>query len=224
MIRDQARQQNPRAFIFDMDGTLVDNMNFHTQSWLALFDSLGIHLDPDEFRSTAGMTNPEILRHFMRRNLTADEIQELGEKKEIFYRKQYKPHLAAVNGLVAFLEQAKVNGIPMAVATSAGQQNIQFTLEGLKIKGFFNAIVGADEIQNGKPDPEIFLKAAQRLQVSPHDCIVFEDSRFGIEAANRAGMKAVLLTTYHQPADMGTQVDIFMAVSDFSILDIQSLL
>lgn len=222
---NQDGSQCKRAFIFDMDGTLVDNMKYHTQAWLALFSSLGIHLEAEDFqRRTTGKTNPEILRQITNRNLTNIEIQNLSDQKEAYYRKLYLPHLTAINGLVPFLYMAKDNGIPMAVATSAGRRNIQFTLEGLQIKSFFGVAVGAEDILNGKPDPEIFLTTANRLQVQPKDCIVFEDSRFGLEAAERAGMKAVLLTTSHRPAEVGTQINVLLAVSDFSDLELQGLL
>ena len=223
--KNRVRPQCKRAFIFDMDGTLVDNMKYHTQAWLALFESLGIHLEADDFqRNTTGKTNPEILRQITGRNLSDIEIQDLANQKEANYRKLYRPHLAAINGLVSFLSSAKEYHIPMAVATSAGRQNIKFTLEGLQIKSFFGVVVGSEDILNGKPDPEIFLTTAHRLQVQPKDCIVFEDSHFGLEAADRAGMKAVLLTTSHQPVEMCNQTNILLAVSDFLGLDIHALL
>ena len=222
---NQARSRRRKAFIFDMDGTLVDNMKFHSKAWLALFDSLGIHMEADEFqRCTAGKTNPEILREISGKQLTDGEIQELSDRKESVYRTLYQPHLKATGGLLLFLRQAKELGIPMAVATAAGRQNVQFVLQGLQIENFFEAVVGAEDIQNGKPDPEIFLKSAQRLDVLPEACIVFEDSPNGVEAASRAGMKAILITTTHQPEELGDQPALLLAVSDFTALEIQAML
>lgn len=213
-----------RAFIFDMDGTLVDNMRFHSQAWLALFESLDIHLDADEFqRRTAGKTNPEILRKFTGRDLTNGEIQTLSDRKENFYRDIYRPHLKATPGLLPFLEKARELNIPMGVATAAGQENIAFVLQGLMLGVFFSAIVGAEDIQKGKPDPEIFIKSANKLNIHPENCIVFEDSLFGIEAAQRAGMRAVFITTSHRPEELGDQPALLLVIPDFSVLDIEAL-
>lgn len=208
-----------------MDGTLVDNMSYHSKAWLELFDSLGIHLEADEFlRSTAGKTNPEILREIIGKHLSEQEIRELSDRKEAYYRKLYHPNLKAANGLLPFLLQAKDLGIPMAVATAAGKENIDFILSGLDIESFFKAVVGAEDIEKGKPDPEIFLKSAQKLHVDPQACIVFEDSPNGVEAARRAGMKAILVTTSHQPEELENQPALTLVVSDFTAVDIQAVL
>ena len=224
MDENRTKTNGNRAFIFDMDGTLVDNMKFHSQAWMALFESLGIYLDADEFqRRTAGKTNPEILRKFTGRDLSEDEIQVLSDQKENFYRDLYRPHLKATTGLRPFLEQAQEQHIPMGLATAAGKENIAFVLHGLKLEDFFSAIVGAEDIKKGKPDPEIFIKSATKLHIQPQDCIVFEDSLFGIEAAHRAGMRAVFITTSHQPEALGDQPAIMFSVPDFSTLDIKDL-
>ena len=224
MQKNRPRTNGKRTFIFDMDGTLVDNMRFHSQAWMALFESLGIHLEADEFqRRTAGKTNPEILRKFTGCDLTDGEIQVLSDQKENFYRDLYRPHLKATTGLLPFLRQAQELNIPMGLATAAGQENIAFILNELKLGDFFCAIVGAEDIQKGKPDPEIFIKSAYKLHAQPEDCIVFEDSLFGVEAAQRAGMRAVFITTSHQPEDLGNQPTVMLAVPDFSSLDIKVL-
>jgi beta-phosphoglucomutase family hydrolase len=220
----RAKTNEKRAFIFDMDGTLVDNMRFHSQAWVAFFENLGIHLEADEFqRRTAGKTNPEILRKFTGRNLTDEEIQVLSDQKENFYRDLYRPYLKATAGLLPFLEKARELNISLGLATAAGKENIAFVLQGLKLEDFFSAIVGAEDIQKGKPDPEIFIKSANKLQVTPENCIVFEDSLFGIEAAQRAGMRAVFITSSHQPEELENRSVIMLAVPDFSTLDIKVL-
>jgi beta-phosphoglucomutase family hydrolase len=226
MIVDEIRAETDvkKAFIFDMDGTLVDNMKFHSRAWMALFESLGIHLEADEFqRRTAGKTNAEILCKYTGRNLSDGEIQALSYRKENFYRELYRPHLKLTTGLLPFLKKARELKIPMGLATAAGKENITFVLKGLDIDDFFSAIVGAEDIQKGKPDPEIFIKSANELQVTPENCIVFEDSLFGVEAAQRAGMRTVLITTSHQPEELKNQSVIMLAVPDFSTLDIKVL-
>jgi beta-phosphoglucomutase family hydrolase len=215
----------PKAFIFDMDGTLVDNMPYHSRAWLELFKSQGFHMEADEFlRCTAGKTNSEILRETVGKHLSEHEIQMLSNQKEECYRKIYRPNLKPAKGLLDFLQKVKAMDIPMAVATAAGSENIRFILGGLNIATFFEAVVGAEDIQKGKPDPEIFFKSAQELHVNPSACIVFEDSPNGVEAARRAGMKAVLITTSHQPEELGDQPALIMAIRDFSTEGLQTVL
>jgi beta-phosphoglucomutase family hydrolase len=218
-------QIKKRAFIFDMDGTLIDNMGYHAKAWLALFDRLGMHLKADDFqRRTAGKTNPEILHTFLGRDLSDVEVQALSDQKENFYRDLYRPHLKTIPGLLPFLEKARELKIPMGLATAAGKENITFVLKGLQLEAFFDTIVGAEDIRNGKPDPEIFLKSANRLNIPPEDCIVFEDSLLGIEAAHSAGMQAVFITTSHLAGELRGHSAVLLSVADFSMLDFESLL
>ena len=184
------------AFIFDMDGTLVDNMPFHIQAWTNMLAGLGVRTTPEAFlHQTAGKTNRQILREIFGGSLTEAETVSHVRRKEALYRSVYRPHLKPIAGLIEFLNEAQRLCIPMAVATSAGKTNRDFVLQGLAIEAYFSVVVGVEEIHEGKPDPEIFLKAAERLAVAPGDCLVFEDALAGIEAASRAGMRAVALTT-----------------------------
>jgi beta-phosphoglucomutase family hydrolase len=185
-----------RAIIFDMDGTMVDNMAVHNRIWIAFFAEMGIELDAGSFHErTAGRTNPEVLRLFLGDDLSAGQLAELGEQKELRYRDYFRQHAQPVAGLRELLNAARQAGVKLGVATAAPPANVAFTLECLGLTGFFDAVVNGQEVQNGKPDPEIFLMTAGRLGVAPKDCLVFEDARMGIEAARRAGMPAMLVTT-----------------------------
>jgi beta-phosphoglucomutase len=185
-----------RAFIFDMDGTLVDNAGFHTQVWLQMLAEIGVRLTAKEFhRRTSGKRNAQILREILGPELSDEEIASYAERKELLYRVAYGPHLKLVAGLDGFLEGARRLDVPMAVATSANRCNIEFVLGGLGIESYFRVVIGAEDVSVGKPHPEAFLTAARRLGVAPERCLVFEDSPVGVEAAHRAGMKAVALTT-----------------------------
>ena len=187
---------NHTAFIFDMDGTLVDNMAYHIESWLALLAEQGHVLSADEYHHRfSGKTNGEILREFLGPELDAAAIHTLGERKEEQYRTQYQPHIRPIRGLTAFLDEATRLGIPMAVATAAGRRNIEFVMQETGLDRYFQAIVGADEVQKGKPEPDLFLAAAHRLHVPPAQCLVFEDAPGGIEAARRANMNAAVVLT-----------------------------
>lgn len=185
-----------RAFIFDMDGTLADSMPFHEQAWNALMPELGVKVDRDEFfRWSAGLTNREIFPRLLGRALADDELQTLSGRKEALYRQLYTPHCAPLRGAVDFLRATERAGILRAVGTAAPPENVTLVLDGLDLRRYFQAVVGGADIRHGKPDPEVFLIAADRLRVRPADCVVFEDAPAGVEAARRAGMQCVVVTT-----------------------------
>jgi HAD superfamily hydrolase (TIGR01509 family) len=216
--------QSQRAFIFDMDGTIVDNMAFHTKSWLAFFERRGHVLDADEFfRATAGRQGHEIMSTYFGKQMTKEESAALDFEKESLYRELYAPHLAAVNGFEAFIARAKSAGVKLAVATAAPNENIDFTLDGLDLRKQFDAIAGAADVARGKPNPDVFLLAAERSGALPANSIVFEDAPLGVEAARRAGMRAVVLTTT-LPAEAFAEFDNVIAMArDFSELDVEEL-
>jgi beta-phosphoglucomutase len=213
------------AFIFDMDGTIVDNMAFHTDSWLAFFARRGKTFDPDTFfRETAGAQVREILRQRLAPEIPDDEIAVLAQEKEALYREMYGPHRSAIQGFEEFVTTARAQGVKLAVATSAPPANIVFTLDELDLRRHFDAVVGAADVARGKPHPDVFLKAAEKLGVDPRDCIVFEDAPMGVEAARRAGMKAVVITTT-LPADAFREFDnVIRLVEHYEDLDAASLL
>ncbi|MES2259243.1 MAG: HAD family phosphatase [Pseudomonadota bacterium] len=213
-----------RAFIFDMDGTIVDNMAFHTKSWIAFFERRGQVVDPDEFfRATAGRQGHEIMSHYLGRQMSKEESAALDFEKESLYRELYAPHLATVAGFDAFIAGAGNDGVALAVATAAPNDNITFTLDGLDLRKHFKAVVGAADVARGKPNPDVFLLAAERCGAAPQECIVFEDAPLGVEAARRAGMRAVVLTTT-LPAEAFAEFDnVICLARDFSELDIATL-
>ena len=214
-----------RAFIFDMDGTIVDNMSFHTASWITFFQRRGKDIDADEFfRTTAGRQGSEIIRSHMGEHLDDAEVLALNHEKESVYRELYEPHRKTVDGFDDLVAQAKLRGVALAVATAAPNGNITFTLDGLDLRRHFDTVVGAADVARGKPHPDVFLLAAERCGVAPEHCIVFEDAPLGVEAARRAGMKAVVLTTT-LPAEAFAEFDnVIHIASDFSQLTIDELL
>jgi len=213
------------AFIFDMDGTIVDNMAFHTDSWLAFFARRGKTFDPDTFfRETAGAQVREILRQRLAPEIPDDEIAVLAQEKEALYREMYGPHRSAILGFEEFVTAARAQGVKLAVATSAPPANIVFTLDELDLRRHFDAVVGAADVARGKPHPDVFLKAAEKLGVAPRDCIVFEDAPMGVEAARRAGMRTVVITST-LPADAFREFDnVVRIVAHYDELDVRDLL
>jgi beta-phosphoglucomutase len=213
------------AFIFDMDGTLVDSMPFHIQAWTDMLAGLGVQTTPEAFlRQTGGKTNRQILREIFGNGLTEAEIVSHIGRKEALYRSLYRLHLKPIAGLIPFLNEAERLHIPMAVATSAGKTNRDFVLQGLDLEPYFSDVVGVEEIHEGKPDPEIFLKAAKGLSTAPADCLVFEDALAGIEAASRAGMKAVALTTSVDGETFQNLPGVIQTAKDFTSLSPEALL
>jgi beta-phosphoglucomutase len=210
------------AFIFDMDGTIVDNMAFHTKSWLEFFARRGKEYEAEAFfRETAGAQGREILRERLGADVTDEEIAELAAEKDALYREMYGPHRRAIQGFDDFVTQADARGVALAVATSAPPKNIVFTLDELDLRRHFAAVVGAADVKQGKPHPDVFLKAAERLGADPADCIVFEDAPLGVEAARRAGMRAVVITST-LPADAFAEFDnVVRIVGDYDELDLR---
>lgn len=186
----------PAAIIFDMDGTLVDNNPYHVKAWQAFYQKRGRELSLDEYKQNInGRVAKDIFPYIFQREITPEEIALLSDEKESLYRELYKPHIKPIDGLVPFLEEIKKAGLPMAIATSGLPVNIDFLFENLIIIQYFNSIIDATHITKGKPDPEIFIKAAQSINADPLSCVAFEDSVSGIAAAKAAGMKVVALTT-----------------------------
>lgn len=213
------------AFIFDMDGTLVNNMSFHIDAWVQLMHENGVVIERDWFlRETAGNTNAMILRRFINEQFTDDEIHVLGEHKEILYRGISHDTIQPLNGLHSFLEDARKYGIKLGVATSATPENIDFVLSAIGLREYFDAIVGAADITHGKPNPEIFLVTAQRLGVAPEECLVFEDAPAGIEAARRANMRTAVLLTMLNEDDLTAMPHLVASASDFTSLSVAELL
>jgi beta-phosphoglucomutase family hydrolase len=217
--------QAKRAFVFDMDGTIVDNMDFHTQSWIEFFSRRDMELDPDEFfRATAGRHGKEIIRSYLGAELADDDVAVLNSEKETIYRDLYGPHRKALEGFEAFIAAAKERGVALAVATSGPPGNIAFVLDGLDLRRHFDAVIGAADVQRGKPHPDVFLKAAESVNVAPEDCIVFEDAPLGVEAAKNARMPTVVLSTTLEAAAFAEFDNIIRIAADFTELSVDDLL
>ncbi|MEZ5346952.1 MAG: HAD family phosphatase [Pyrinomonadaceae bacterium] len=212
------------AFIFDMDGTLVDNMHFHTLAWQKMLAENGIQNDGHDFLvKTAGKTNREIIPSFFP-ELSEAKLLELGNRKEEIYREVFLPERKPIAGAVEFLEGSQKLGIKMAVATAAPVANMEFILDGLELRKYFDVITTAADVKNGKPDPEGFLISAKNLRAAPQDCLVFEDALNGFEAAHRAGMRAVGIATVNSVETIMELPSVIAAHPDFQNLSPQELI
>ena len=209
------RTEPVEALIFDMDGTMIDSMGFHAQSWDMFAHQHGLSIGIDDLmRRTTGRTGAECMRELFQRDLDQDEVWALISEKEQIYRNLFGPVFAEVAGFKAFAAQILVKGLKLGVGTAGDQHNIAFALGHLALPTSPHAVVGGDEGLPGKPDPAIFLEAAHRMSASASACIVFEDAPFGIEAARRAGMRAVAICSTHTQAQLAGP-HVMAAVRDY---------
>jgi beta-phosphoglucomutase family hydrolase len=206
------------AAVFDMDGTLVDNMRFHNEAWVSISRRLGVEASAERFeREFAGQKNEEIFPKLLGRSLPPEELERLAEEKESHYRALYTPHLSLHRGADGFLGRLRAAGVKLAVATAAPQGNRTLVLDGLGIRSWFARVVGAEEVTRGKPAPDIFLAAAKALGVEPGACVAFEDAINGVRSARAAGMLTVGITTT-TPAEVLREAGAHWAVPDFDAL------
>lgn len=195
-IDEILNQFDIKAVIFDLDGTLLDNNSFHLKSWIEYLKNIGRKISEEEYnKNINGRTNKDVIEYIYERKMSDEEIVKYTLEKEALYRKIYQPFIKPVKGLIHFLEILKTKNIPMAIATSGIQPNIDFMFEHVPIKKYFKTVVNSSHITKGKPDPEIYLKVALLLGVSPKNCLVFEDAVVGIKAAKAAGMKVIAVAT-----------------------------
>lgn len=213
------------AFIFDLNGTMIDDMHYHLKVWHDVLNDLGANLSIDQVRSHMYGKNDEVLaRIFGEGKFTQEQVDQISRRKEDLYQDIYRPHLQLLPGLNTFLEQAHAAGIKIAIGSAAIPYNIDFVLDNLKIWHYFQTIVSAHDVLMSKPHPEVFLKAAQQMGVEPDRCIVFEDAPKGVEAAQNAGMKCVVITSMHQEHEFSAYQNILRFVPNYHPLSPKNLL
>ena len=189
----------PRAVIFDIDGTIVDNMHLHAEAFAVFAGRHGLPALTAEDRARLdGRRNSEIFPILFKREVPRHEWLAYEEEKEGLYRELSRGRLSPMKGLHLLIARLKESGIAMALATSAPEANVTHTLAELGLADAFAVIVRGDQVPRGKPAPDVFIEAARRLGVDPQDCLVFEDAPMGIAAAHAAGMRVVALTTSFQ--------------------------
>ena len=214
----------PAAVIFDMDGVLVDSNPFHLKKWEALLDEHGIPFDRDDLpRVILGHRNDTAFRHFFGSGLGEAEMETLGEELEERFRKVFRPHARPLPGLEALMVECHQAGVPMAVASSATVKNVAFIIEALGFGPYFHHVVTGDEVRHPKPHPEIYLKTAEALGIAPADCVAFEDSFVGIEAAKRAGMACVAIASTFPLDELRERTHANLVVESFERLNLKIL-
>jgi beta-phosphoglucomutase family hydrolase len=192
-----------RAVIFDMDGVLVDSSAHHRDAWRALLDELGVPPAQLEYwRLTDGRPSVEAIPLLLGRPVDAAEARRLADRRLEHYQRLTRQGLPAVRGVAAFIDELGAQQVPCAVATSATRFDTERVLGRLGLRDRFAAVVTAEDVRHGKPDPEVYLLAARSIGAEPAACLVFEDAVVGVQAARRAGMRVIGLSTAHRAAEL----------------------
>jgi HAD superfamily hydrolase (TIGR01509 family) len=186
-----------RALLWDMDGVLCDTGHAHLIAWQRLYAERGQTITRDEFAETFGMANGPIIRRWLGEDTSDVEVARIAERKEALYRDVIRGTVQPLPGLLTWLQYARERGYRQVVASSGEMANIIAIVGELGIGNYFDALVSGAFLPRSKPDPAVFLQAAAAVGAAPQHCLVIEDGVVGVEAARRAGMRCVAVTTTH---------------------------
>jgi HAD superfamily hydrolase (TIGR01509 family) len=189
--------QSVSALIFDVDGTIIDNMAHHHRAWQRLMRELGFDWSLEEVEEKIWGKNEEIFERLFPGKYTTAQARDLTRQKELWYIESFRPHIALMRGLPDLLGEAKERGIKLGLATAAPSVCVEFAVSTLALDTYFEVIVQADDVKMSKPHPETFLAAAARLGVAPEQCLVFDDAPVGVTAADATEIDSVVLLTSH---------------------------
>ncbi|MDW3193133.1 MAG: HAD family phosphatase [Cytophagales bacterium] len=208
------------GLLFDMDGVIVNNHEYHYQSWQLMCEKYGKPLSQDSYmQNMNGRTLNEVVQFIFETEMSMERVREIGEEKEAIYRDLYRKHLAPTDGLLTFLAACSAASIPMVVGTSAPTRNVDFTLDGLGIRSIFQGVLDERAVTKGKPNPEIYQKCAASIGLPNQQCVVFEDALSGIEAGKAAGSKVIALATSHKRSEL----DADLIIDDFTQLGLEQI-
>lgn len=212
---------NKFSVIFDMDGVIIKNSEYHKLAWNKFCENYEVFLSEEEMKHHIyGTINKTALEYIFKRKMSIEEVKSYGDEKENIYREIYAPHIKITDNLISFLNLLKENNVTLAIATSADNTNVKFVMNNLGIREYFKYIVDADQVTKGKPDPEIYLKACEKIGQTPDKCIVIEDSVSGVKAGINAGMKVIAITHTHELKELN-EAD--MIIDNFNELSIEIL-
>jgi beta-phosphoglucomutase len=194
--------KNLKGFIFDMDGVVVDNHKYHFKAWMEFAEKYKFPLDEKIYRDTFnGKTNADLFKMIFG-DISQKQIDAYAHEKESNYQKIYESDMRPVKGLVDFLELLQSKRYKIALGTSAPTSNVDFTLDKLFLRKYFEVIVDGPQVNRGKPDPEVYVRCATLLDIDPKNCVVFEDSLAGLESGKRAGCEIVGVATSHEAFEL----------------------
>ena len=196
--------QGRLGVIFDIDGVLLDSYKLHYECWRAVAEKDSIALSEKEFDSLFGRRGNEIVREIWGGELPAEQVVSIHREKQALYRDKLQRNFPKMDGAVQLIDGLVAEGFVLGIGSSAPRANVEISLRGLDRTSSFKAVVSGDEVTHGKPDPQVFLLAAQRMEVEPSSCAVIEDAPAGIAAALAAGMTAIALASTAPPGILTT--------------------
>ncbi|MBI2574687.1 HAD family phosphatase [Candidatus Woesearchaeota archaeon] len=212
-----------KAVIFDLDGVLIDSEELHRKTWNKALEKYGVELSKGDFSNNYfGKRGVDIIMGLKQKygiRVSKEEIPKMVRDKNTYFRQEFgKEQIMPGSEILA--RNLKRKGYKIALGTSTTKENVDFFRTVLKAFQYFDDVVCADDVSKGKPDPEMFIKAAQKLKVAASDCVVIEDAPHGIEAAKRAGMKCIAVATTHKPSELANAD---MIVKDLSQLTVEKI-
>ena len=216
--------QDVRAFLFDMNGTMVNDMQYHIVAWHRILNEFGAGISVERMKAECYGKNHELIERILPGRFTEEEKDKLSLEKESQYQRDFRPELKLVNGLERFLRESHEAGMKLGIGSAAIRFNIDFVADGLNIRNYFDAIVTADDVTRSKPDPETWLKCAGLLGLSAGDSLVFEDSPKGAESALNAGMKCIIITSLHSEEEFHSYNNVIRFINDFNEIFIADFL
>lgn len=216
--------EKSKAFLFDLNGTMVDDMDYHIRAWHGIFNSMGRKISLEEMKKECYGKNNELIERIFPGRYSTEQKESMSIEKENNYQVTYKKKLKLLDGLENFIKANYREGVKMAIGTAAIRSNVDFVLDLTGIKKYFGAIVSAEDVKCSKPDPETFLKCAMLLGVLPEDCIVFEDTPKGVESAVNAKMNYVVVTTSHTADEFSRFPGALCYCENFSSISLNYLL
>ena len=203
-----------RGVIWDLDGVIIDSADLHFDAWRETLAKHGISMDREQFEQGFGRRNDDIIAGIIKRTMPPEEISAIGREKEATYRRMVAGHTRFFPGVIELMSSLKESGFKQAVASSAPADNLTLIIREMKLEPFISALVDASGVSKGKPDPEVFLKAAEKLGLPPTACLVIEDAVAGVEAARRGGMAVIAVSNTHPKEKLGAADLVLSSLGD----------
>jgi len=215
---------NPRAVIWDLDGVIADTAPYHSLAWQWVFRQRGLDFTDEDFQASFGLRNDSIIRRFLGEGVSHEEIEVIAEDKEVNFRRRIGHNVKPLPGVVALIKSLAESGFGLAIVSSTPMENVQLIIGSLGIRQYFQHIIAEKDVTEGKPSPQGFLLAAERLGIEPEDCVVVEDAVAGVAAAKRAGMRCLAVTNTH-PGTSLAQADLIVdSLEKVTVRDLEELL